>query len=146
MHVTYASAHTCVHTCFWRHGTTLNLIYQEPSTLPFEKGQSFAWCLPIRLTALPVSPRNLPVSASLALGLQVYITTPRIVTWVLSITLKSSCLHSKLLTNWIVSPDLEFIEWLLLVRHILSNNFRWDRWMVERGQSFTAIKQICSQR
>lgn len=144
MHVRYASAHTCMHTCFWRHGTTLNFIYQEPSTLPFEKGQSFAWCLPNRLTSLPVSPSHLPVSAPLALGLQVYTTIPRVATWVLS-TLKSSCLYSKLFTNWILSPDLEFIEWLLLARHILSNNFRWDRWMVEWGKSFTAIKQICRQ-
>lgn len=59
--------------------TTLphNRVPQEPATL-FLETRSFAgsWCSQVWLGWLPASPRDLPVSASLTLGLQACVTAP----------------------------------------------------------------------
>lgn len=49
--------------------------------------------LTIRLSGWPMSPRNLPICTSSALGLQVCATIPNIFTWIWGIWLESSCLE-----------------------------------------------------
>lgn len=68
-------------------------LYHLPAPPYFFEVSHWTWSLETELDWLARKLRRAPVSASLALGLQAYTTTPIFSMWLLGIKFKTSCLH-----------------------------------------------------